>query len=106
MGEILQSSRQLLLDDSRQKEDLVANLLRQMRPDEKPAESTENHPKRNVFSQLLGRGRKEAQANREELEHMAEETMLDNMRLRKDLRGLAEEFRKQFGDSTTSNVDW
>jgi len=109
--EILQSSRQLLNDDCRQKEELAANLLRQLRPDERPDDNDVEvpiAPKRNVLSQLLGRGRKEAQANREnreELERVAEEAMLDNVRLRKDLRGLAEEFRKLFGDSQGCRPD-
>eukprot|EP00435_Cladocopium_sp_Y103_P049397 s394_g14.t2 len=95
--ELLRSSEQCLQADSQEKEELISFLMRTMRSTEREAEAS--RPRPGAGSRLLGllsgrRDRSQALRNLEELEKVAEEALLDNMRLRKDLRTLAEEFGK------------
>lgn len=102
--ELLHSSHECLLHDSREKEDLIRNLMRtaHAQPREGPGaiprkeQSTTSKVSSSVMRHLrtaIGVA-DSRQARIEELERIAEEAMLDNMRLRKDFRGIAEEFRK------------
>eukprot|EP00933_Yihiella_yeosuensis_P019512 TRINITY_DN1579_c2_g1_i1.p1 TRINITY_DN1579_c2_g1~~TRINITY_DN1579_c2_g1_i1.p1 ORF type:complete len:671 (-),score=173.99 TRINITY_DN1579_c2_g1_i1:26-2038(-) len=100
--ELLNASKHCLLADCKEKDDLIAQLLRSVRVDD--GTESEGPPEVKfkkagagkkliglLRSQFDGRGSRE---KREEQERIAEEAMLDNLRLRKDLRTLAEEFRR------------
>merc|ERR1711920_443410 len=99
---ILRSSEQCLLADSKEKEDLISNLMRTVRS-EQPLEDGSNPAKGAVAPtarrgslgrSLWGRAQRDSQAEVNELERVAEESMKDNLRLRNDLRVIAAEFHK------------
>ncbi|CAE7682448.1 unnamed protein product [Symbiodinium microadriaticum] len=129
--DLLASSKQCLLDDSKEKEEhqrkglaskqswpadiracqeLISFLMRTVRSDgselENPALTSDKdisrkNVRRTCLLGTLGAGAKflgllrgSQRTQLEELQKVAEEAMMDNLRLRKDLRILAEEFRK------------
>ncbi|CAE7468379.1 unnamed protein product [Symbiodinium sp. CCMP2592] len=106
--DLLASSKQCLLDDSKEKEELISFLMRTVRSDgselENPASMKKPGAGAKIFGLLRGPGRSQ-RTQLEELQKVAEEAMMDNLRLRKDLRILAEEFRKYMqADPCPTNV--
>jgi len=90
---LLQASKQCLLADSREKDELIVYLMRTI----KSAELKKNGTKSRSWWSFLGWGERqdlEVEATVDELERIAEEAMRDNARLRKDLHALAKEFQK------------
>ncbi|CAJ1446544.1 unnamed protein product [Effrenium voratum] len=98
--ELLQASEQCLQADSREKEEIISSLMRAMRSDDSDRSESESAASYRrpgagaMFFGLLRRDRSQEKEQQQELEHVAEEALLDNMRLRKDLRTLALEFGK------------
>lgn len=95
--DLLASSKQCLLDDSKEKEELISFLMRTVRSDGSELENPGSLKKPGAGAKFLGLLRGPGRSQRtqlEELQKVAEEAMMDNLRLRKDLRILAEEFRK------------
>ena len=76
--ELVQSSEQCLLEDSRNKEELIRGLMRTVH-----SEGAER-PKRGMLQKLASKlgGHSGQKAEIAELEHVAEEAMQDNLRLR------------------------
>lgn len=95
--ELLRASEQCLLADSDVKEDLIARLMRSshQKEDDGTAGRTPGRLSLWGLGSLLVQGRNsKTSAQLEELERLAQESLLDNIRLRKDLRALAEEYRR------------
>jgi len=121
--ELLRSSEQLLRDDTREKAMLIRKLLREVHADsfrEERAASTSASSGGfglaattlgGTTSALLGLWKKgiggsrskKRKATVEELEHVAQEAMLDNLRLRKGLRQIGEEFQKTVAEHPSTS---
>lgn len=100
--ELLQSSEQCLLDDSREKQDLVAYLMRQFRSRNPDSEATMRSQSSGMLGNLWWRQSPESEADLDELERVAEEATRDNIRLRNHLRGLGEELLRIQKSAVTS----
>merc|ERR1712066_92998 len=103
--ELLRETEQCLLQDSREKDDLTAFLMRKVKLaelEEGASRRRENAKPRtgNTALSMIGRmfpqqARRDAPiADVDELEHEAAEALRDNVRLRNDLRVLGEEYKK------------
>jgi len=91
--DLLSESEQVLLADSTHKSDLMAYLMRRVgSADEKFKDGTEA-----TWGDLLGSlwgWNPDPQVDMSEMEHTAQEAILDNVRLRNDLQTLANELQK------------
>jgi len=96
--DLLQSSEQVLQEDTTEKQELIRTLMRNAHA---LSQNARENARRSSKSGSVLRGIKKAlgagdsqKAHIQELERAAEEAILDNMRLRKDLRGIGEEVLK------------
>lgn len=96
---LIQESQQTLEEDNKEKNDLISDMLKRVKPAEPTTGGYGGGGRKRFLGGLLSRkdrpkASKRTDADWEELERVAEEAMLDNMRLRNDLQLLAKELRK------------
>lgn len=127
--ELLRSSEQLLREDTKEKAGLIRSLMRTVHADGIAKDTSSAVPRQSTGAATLGAslggvalggagsvlrglwrrgtgGKSERRrATVEELERLAEEAMLDNLRLRKDLRQIAEELQKAIASRAKTGDD-
>lgn len=100
--ELIRESEQVLVQDRAEKDDIISYLMRRVRCVESGsgAAATEQPGAGGAWGFLagawgaLGNKSQDREGDVEELERIAEEMLLDNIRLKNDLRTITQEFRK------------